>query len=75
MKGILFNTDMVKAILDERKTQTRRPIKDRDIINSFDIDVDGKPIAYIDQATGGQLPANCQCYIRNCKETREAVSG
>ena len=27
MKGIIFNTDMVKAVLEDRKTQTRRVIK------------------------------------------------
>jgi hypothetical protein len=33
------------------KWQTRRIVKD-DIVNGFDIDIDGKVIAYIDQATG-----------------------
>ncbi len=55
-KPIIFSTPMVKAILDGRKTQTRRVIKDKDITNWFDIDVDGKPIAYIDQETGDSYP-------------------
>ena len=38
MKQILFNTEMVRTILDDRKTQTRRPI-DWDISNSMDGDV------------------------------------
>ena len=38
MKQILFNTEMVRAILDDRKSQTRRPI-DWDISNNMDGDV------------------------------------
>ena len=56
MKPIIFSTPMVVAILEGRKSQTRRVIKDKDITNWFDIDVDGKPIAYIDQETGDSYP-------------------
>lgn len=50
-KPVLFNTEMVKAILEGRKTVTRRVIN-RDTSNQFDCEADGTPIAYIDQATG-----------------------
>lgn len=44
-KPILFNTEMVQAILDGRKTVTRRKI-DRDIINFCDVEVDGTLLDY-----------------------------
>lgn len=42
---ILFNTDMVLAILDERKTVTRRKIP-IDVVNYCDIDTDGTLLSY-----------------------------
>lgn len=45
MKGILFSTPMVQAILDGRKTVTRRKI-DRDITNFCDVDTDGTLLDY-----------------------------
>ena len=65
-KPIIFSTLLIPAIQNLKpnvwppepidpgkpwKWQTRRIVKD-DIVNSFDIDIDGKVIAYIDQATG-----------------------
>mgnify|MGYP001011947769 FL=1 len=44
-KLILFNTQMVQAILEGRKTVTRRKI-DRDITNFCDVDVDGTLLNY-----------------------------
>ena len=61
MKPILFNTDMVRAILEGRKTVTRRVIKDKDIINAWDCESDGTPIAFIDQETGDSHPPAFPC--------------
>ena len=64
MKPILFNTDMVRAILEDRKTVTRRLVKDKDIINAWDCEEDGTPIAYIDQETGDSYPPTHRCPYR-----------
>ena len=61
MKPILFNTDMVRAILKGRKTVTRRVIKDKDIINAWDCESDGTPIAFIEQETGDSHPPAFPC--------------
>lgn len=45
MKPILFNTDMVKAILDGRKTCTRRKIP-TDIVDYCDVETDGSLLSY-----------------------------
>jgi hypothetical protein len=56
MKSIIFSTPMVQAILEGSKTQTRMVIKNKDITNNFDIDVDGSVYAYINPATGDSYP-------------------
>jgi len=59
MKPILFSTDMVKALLDGRKTMTRRVIHP-DISNWFDVcKVDGA-IAWQEQETGDFFPPTCR---------------
>lgn len=45
VKPILFNTEMIKALLDGRKTCARRKIP-IDIVNFCDIDHDGELLAY-----------------------------
>ena len=53
MKQILFNTEMVRAILDDRKSQTRRPI-DWDISNNMSGDAASR---YFVQTDDGLIDA------------------
>lgn len=45
IKPMLFNTEMVRAILDGRKRCTRRKIP-IDIVNNCDVEIDGTLLAY-----------------------------
>lgn len=60
IKSILFGSEMIRAILEGHKICTRRKI-DKDISNRFDVDSDGKVVAYIEQATGDSYKPEVMC--------------
>lgn len=71
---ILFNTEMVQAILDGGKTVTRRVIK-RDITNKCDVDTDGTLLCYEDEYGDHILPEKlCQYQPGDILYVRETWS-
>ena len=55
MKPILFNTDMVRGLLNGTKTATRRVVKGY-ALDHLEIDTDGSIIGVYDQDEGHVFP-------------------
>lgn len=71
MKPILFNTDMVKAILDGRKSCTRRKIP-ADIVDYCDVETDGSLLSYENHYGDFINPEElCQYYLGDVLYVRE----
>ena len=61
VKPILFNTQMVEAIIDGKKTQTRRLVKEIPLCDPYFQVCDGK--AYAADENGEWHTAECFCHI------------
>jgi hypothetical protein len=65
MKQILFNTEMVKVILNGNKTQTRRPVK-KDLIINLETDKNDPDYLYVQDKYGDSHHLlECAPYYKN----------